>query len=1005
MNYRQFTYHFLTFTLLLASVFSFSLKVAGQTYNFSYFNVPEGLPQSSVNAIYNDSRGYLWIATAGGGVAQFDGEIFKKYNEKDGLSGNIVTGIAEDKEGNMWFTSTWGGVAKYNGRNMVVLTKNDGLQNNSNNCIFIDKKDRVWIGSTSGLCYYENGFFHTLKNSFFNTSINFITSDNKNNIWVGTSDGLIKINGKDTLFFNIENNLPSNDITSLLQNNEGNYLVGFKDAGIHKILAGSIDKEAKLEIETINATHRVSSILEDNDKNIWYSTYNDGIYQINISTDETKHISKENGLETNNINNLYKDRIGNVWIGTNGSGLIRVNNTAFTYFNEIPGLNQNDIFGIIHDNDENLWVATASSGVFKYDGKVSKQYTTQNGLGSNTVRAIAKDNNGDLWFATSKGLSKYSKGTFKNFTTKDGLPSDEIKSLLYDQRGYLWIGTNGAGLCKYDFNTFTTYTTDNGLSHNYIHSLFLDKSENLWIGTGVGINRMSKEVIISFPVSKICNSYISSITEDAFGNIWFGTDRCLTKYDGIDFTTFTTKNGLSSDVVYLVHFHKRGYLWIGTNNGLDKFTFNSYGQIDKIKNYGLSDGFRGVECNSRAVYEDTKNNLWIGTVKGLIKYTPSEDRENVFESKTHITSVKLFFDKIDWLKYSKELSKWYNLPENIELDYSQNHLTFEFNSINLSHPEAVLYSFKLEGFDNDWFPATTKDFATYSNLPPGKYTFKVKSRNNDGVWNQQPVTFSFTINAPLWRSWWFYLIVGLGTFYLVFRMATYKEKRQLQISKELEEKVKERTVLIEKQRDEKEILLKEIHHRVKNNMQVINSLLSIQSNYTKDKKALSLFSEAQNRIRSMALIHEKMYQSGNLSKIDVQDYIISLIDDLVSSYSINCKINLDLKIDALKFEIDTLIPIGLLLNEIISNSLKYAFKGKDKGTITIHLSELKDGTFKLIIGDNGVGMPKGMLQKDDETLGMELIKVFVSQIDGEIERMDKDGTYFEIDFKKRVSKR
>ncbi len=269
MNYRQLTYHFLTFTLLIVSVFCFNLKVVGQTYNFSYFNVPEGLPQSSVNAIYNDSRGYLWVATSGGGVAQFDGKVFKKYNEKDGLAGNIVTGIAEDKEGNMWFTSTWGGVSKYNGRNMVVLTKNDGLQNNSNNCIFIDNKNRIWIGSTSGLCYYENGFFHTLNKSFFNTSVNFITSDIKNNIWIGTTDGLIKINGKDTLYFNTENNLPSNNITSLLQNNEGNYLVGFKNTGIHKILAGSIDKDAKLEVETINSSDRVSSILEDNDKNIW----------------------------------------------------------------------------------------------------------------------------------------------------------------------------------------------------------------------------------------------------------------------------------------------------------------------------------------------------------------------------------------------------------------------------------------------------------------------------------------------------------------------------------------------------------------------------------------------------------------------------------------------------------------------------------------------------------------------------------------------------------------
>src|SRR5690606_27557278 len=253
------------------------------------------------------------------------------------------------------------------------------------------------------------------------------------------------------------------------------------------------------------------------------------------------------------------------------------------------------------------------------------QYTKNNGLASNQTRAILKTPDGKIWIATSNGLSVFANGSIKNFTKVDGLPSNEIKSLAYDKKNnVLWIGTHGGGLSKYNFKNFTNFTTLDGLSHDYIHSLFLDKKGNLWIGTGNGINKMVNEVFTNFPISKLCNSYISSITEDAFGNIWFGTDRCLTKYDGIDFKPFTTKDGLSSDVIYLVHFNRRGQLWVGTNNGLDKFTFNSYGQIDEIKNYGLSDGFRGVECNSRAVYEDDKGNLWIGTVRGLIKYNPSE---------------------------------------------------------------------------------------------------------------------------------------------------------------------------------------------------------------------------------------------------------------------------------------------------------------------------------------------------------------------------------------------
>lgn len=996
MKIYKIKYLFLAlFHLILLSNY-----LIAQSFNFSYFNVPEGLPQSSINAIYNDSRGYLWVATAGGGVAQYDGKEFICYSEKNGLAGNVVTGIAEDNDGNMWFTSTWGGITKFNGRKMITLTQKEGLNNNANHTIFIDKENRIWLGNDEGITIYENGFFKSSTNKNLTHPINFINKDKKGNIWIGSTKGLTKINEKDTLFFNTENNLPSNDITAFITDNNGNYYIGFKDKGIYKIISGSISKNAQLEIEPIYENLSITSIIKDDDKNIWFSTKKNGIFYLN-SSNEIIHVSKENGLETNEINLFYKDKNGNLWLGSNGSGLIKLNLSAFSYFDNVLGLNKNNIFGITSDNENNIWVVSSNEGAFKYDGKTSFNYTVKDGLGSNNVRAVVKDKKGNIWFATTNGLTKYFNGSFKNYTTQDGLPSNQTKSLLVDKKGNLWIGTNGGGLVKYDFKTFKTYTTKNGLSHNYIHSLFEDSKGNIWIGTGDGINKLINETFIAFPSSKLCNTYISSITEDKFGAIWFGTDRCLTKYDGIDFKSFTTKNGLSSDVIYLVHFNKRGNLWAGTNNGIDKFTFNSYGQIESIKNYGLKEGFKGVECNSRAIYEDEKNNLWIGTVKGLIKYNPTDDRENVFESKTHITNVKLFFEPIDWLKFTTNLTKWDNLPINIELNHNQNHLSFEFNSINLTQPKGIKYSFILEGFDKDWGPATTKDVATYSNLPPGDYTFKVKSRNNDGVWNQEPATFSFSITPPFWKTWWFYILAAIIFFYSIFKIFSIKEKRQLEISRELEFKVKERTLVIEKQRDEKEVLLKEIHHRVKNNMQVINSLLSIQSSYTKDENALALFGEAQNRIRSMALIHEKMYQSSDLSKIDFEDYIIALTKDLISTYSINKDISLDLQITPIKFGIDTLIPIGLLLNEIISNTLKYAFVNTPLGTISIYLKQKEHDEYELIIGDNGIGMKQDLLEKKDETLGMELIKVFVSQVDGEIKHLDKKGTYYKIIFKKR----
>ena len=979
-----------------------------QTYNFEYYNVEEGLSQSRVNSIIQDNRGHLWIGTQGGGVCKFDGSNFTQYSEKDGISGNIVTGLTEDKKGNIWITSTWGGVTKYNGRNFFVFSKNDGLLNeNGNNVVFTDKTGKVWIGSGEGIVTYENGTFKKLtkeNNKLNGNIINCINQDNKGNIWIGTNEGITIITKKESIFISQNDGLLSNKITAIEEDYDGNVFIG-SDKGLSKLLAGSIDNKKEFEFNhsTIGGVIvSVTDIIKDKEKNIWIATYENGAYVLNANK-KIRHITKKNGLVTNSLTTLFLDRSGNLWIGTNGAGLIKYGNKAFTYFNKISGLNSPSIFSITEDDQDNIWITTNDDGIFKYNGSTSTQYTIKNGLRSNTVRASIFDKKGNLWFATTNGLTRLKNGVFKTFTTNDGLPSNDTRSLLLDSEDNLWIGTYGKGLSKYDYSSFTNFTTEDGLSHNYIHVLFQDSENNIWIGTGNGVSKYRNGKFTSYAgANGFCNSYIGSIAEDKFAHIWFGTDRCAVRYDGLDFKPITVKDGLSSGVIYLMHGDKKGNLWIGTNNGIDKVSFDSYGQINRIKNYKSKQGFKGVECNSRAIFEDKKHNLWIGTVKGLVKYTPSQDKTNVFEPNIHINNIKLFFEDINWLNYSKELIKWNNLPENLILAYDENHLTFEFSAVNLTFPEDIQYRFKLTPFDDHWFGSTNQTFATYSNLPPGEYTFNVRARNEDGVWNQQPASYNFTITSPWFKKWWVILLFTLVIFYIIFKISSFKEQQQRKISKELEEKVHERTILIESQRDEKEILLKEIHHRVKNNMQVIISLLSIQSGYTKDKAALALFDEAKNRIRSMALIHEKMYQTGDLAHIDFQDYIMALTNDLIDTYAINCDIFLDIKIEKVKFNIDTLIPLGLLLNEIISNALKYAFNETEKGKVVINLTfSEKDNLYTLLVGDNGTGMTKGTLEQEEGSLGMELIKIFVTQLDGEIVRLEDQGTFFEIKFHSR----
>lgn len=1009
INQKKYQYIFKSLPPITIGILLFLsyLHTSAQTYNFQFFNVQEGLPQSKVNAIFQDSRGFLWIGTAGGGICKFNGENFTPYFSKDGIAGDIITDITEDKDNNLWFTASWGGVTKFDGRKFTVYNSDNSNTNiDGNDVIYCDTQGRIWIAEGSDIKIFKNGIFNTINKSLqekIKGSVTTIIEDSKHNLWFTTSNGIIFITETDTLEITTENGLPTNNITTIHEDTEGDFIIGTHHGGVIKLLKGSINNRKQFEFQTfdINPTVIVTAITTDRDKNTVIASSNNGMYFINQNNIIT-HVSRENGLETNNLSTLLKDKSGNLWIGTNGYGLAKLGNTAFTYFDNIEGLNYSNIFGILVDKSD-VWVITGGDGVFKFDGKNVINYTTINGLGGNEVRSIVKDNKGAIWLATNGGLTKYDGNKFTNYTIKNGLPIDQIRSLMIDKNQNLWIGTSGGGLCLMKDGKFTNYGIEQGLSHLYVHSLFEDDKGTIWFGTGNGIHKIKDNIVTNYTNNKgICNSYISSITQDHKGNIWFGTDRCVVKYDGVDFKSMTTENGLSSNTIYFVTNDRNKNIWVGTNNGVDKIALNSYGQVESIKNYGINEGFKGIECNSRAVFQDDKNNLWFGTIKGLIKYNPKEDRLNVFQPIVSIDNVKLFLENVDWNKFSYRFKPWSNLPENLELDYNKNHVTFEYSALNLSNPQYVQYSFKLEPFDNDWFNSTTKTSVTYSNLPPGEYTFYVKARNNDGVWTNEPTTFSFTIKTPFWKTWWFYLVTIVGVIYLLFKISSIRERRQRKISRELERKVRERTLLIEQQRDEKEILLKEIHHRVKNNLQVINSLLSLQSNYTTDEKSLALFDEAKNRIRSMALIHEKMYQSGDLAHIDFQDYIMALTNDLISTYSINCDIFLDIKIDPIKFSIDTIIPLGLLINEIISNTLKYAFVNRNKGVIKIHLTKLGDNKFVLIAGDNGIGMPKEIFEGESTSLGVELIKIFTEQLDGEIKQLETEGTVYELVFTKII---
>ena len=278
-----------------------------------------------------------------------------------------------------------------------------------------------------------------------------------------------------------------------------------------------------------------------------------------------------------------------------------------------------------------------------------------------------------------------------------------------------------------------------------------------------------------------------------------------------NFITYTDQDGLSSNIIYLMVFDNDENLWVGTEKGLDKITLNGNRQITSIKHYGKLEGFAGIETNQNAVFKDQQGNLWFGTIKGVTKYNPKADKINSIEPRTHITGIRLFFENVNWSlindtsDYYKlqsgqavkaefdSITRWYHLPVNLKLPYYTNHLTFDFIGISYKIPEKVKYQFMLEGLDKDWSPVTSKSEAIYSSIRPGKYTFKVISCNNDGVWNQDPDSFSFVITPPFWQTWWFYFFCSIAGISGIFGFIKIREQKLQKAKKILENKVTERT--------------------------------------------------------------------------------------------------------------------------------------------------------------------------------------------------------------------
>lgn len=820
-----------------------------QPVRFERFTTDDGLSQSSISAITQDSLGFLWFATEEG-LNRFDGYEFQVYRSEAGnpnsLSANNILSLCAGENGDLWIGTNGGGLNRLDrqtGRFTRYLHHPDdpsSLAANTVSAIAIDQGGRIWVGTSSGLDMLNprTGIVtHYPRHPYGSIPVTRLLVASDGGLWVGSSEGLTLVDPESGQFTNYQYALQDlrepdignyDDVTALYEDGERNLWVGTYNG------LGKFDLANRRFIRISPAPtgknaltdNLVWDIRQDTAGTIWIATRRGGLNAYDPVTDKFsayQHNRRDSySLSSNEVTSLYIDRQGNLWAGTNGGGanlllLPGGKPQPFRHLANDPddpnSLANNLVFAIHQDADQVIWFGT-QEGLDRYDpatGQFTHLRPDPTILSDplyNNVSAICRDYQGYLWVGTiSSGLYRFdpATGRFDIFRyNKDdpaSISSNVIRSLGVDSLGNLWIGTT-RGLDRFEAMTskFTRYQNDPSrpasLMDNRIWRTYEDRSGRFWVGTDSGLERLDRQTGAFTHLStqerivELGSTGVLAIHEDRSGRLWLGTfGSGLGLFDGAAGKIsrfYRVRDGLPSDVVYGILEDQRGYLWLSTNAGLSRFDPAS----GRFKNFDVKDGLQGNEFNVGAFFQSSDGTLLFGGINGVTLFDPTQVIDNTYIPPVALTSLTRHGESILSGQTPETLQE-------ITLRWPDNYFEFEFAALNFARPEKNQYAYKLEGFDRDWNVIGAKRSGRYTNLPGKSYTLRIKGSNNDGIWNEEGTALRVIVVPPFWETWWFRGTLAAGVLALVGAGLQVRVKSIQRRNRELEALVQARTAQIE----------------------------------------------------------------------------------------------------------------------------------------------------------------------------------------------------------------
>jgi len=834
-------------TLLMTIGFTFFITVCSQKNEFRFLSIDtkSGLSSDIINCILQDHKGYIWIGTMEG-LNRFDGynnKIFKKQLDNNtSLADNMIFDIYLDHKRRLW-VGTQNGLSLYNPDkenftnylldtlklNVNTANRVTGIEENSRNELFI----AVELGSLFTYNPKTDEFYRD-SNDF--KSIKDLIVDKEDRFWLGGVEGLYcyDINSgflKQFYFSDSHfNTIPITDVNTLLE--EGDTIwAGTIRGRIYYILKSSM--QVHLLDYNFEETYYINDIFKGND-GLFYIANTNGLYVFDkIERTAVAYKRQQDnpfGLSGVGVTQTYQDIQGNYWIGAYQGGVnLAVSGKAFENYNRFSKgitLDLINISSMLEDSEGNLWLGSFDQGINVIDPKTNKRKLYLNdpsdpgSFAYGSVYAIFEDSKQNIWIGNYLGyLQRFDKvtGKFVSYPFNPELGQNskgrDVRSIVEDKCGDLWIISHSNGMSRFNPVTkkydhfLSDYSNKNtSLPDNWNFQIIIDRKGLFWIATPSGLsnfNPATKSFKNYFHDDKdstsLCDNFINVLFEDSNENLWIGTKFGLDLFDRKlnRFIHFFERDGLPSNQIKGILEFRPGELWFSTGNGLSRMRYSQDVTSDSLivdfRNFNTSDNLQDIFFWDRSALKLRNGKLVFGSEKGIVLFNPDQIIDNKRIPNVYLTSFKLFNKEVNIGDYDSLLVKSISMTEEIKLKYNQNFLTFGFVAINYIANENNQYKYKMEGFDKDWVFAGNKREATYTNLDPGKYVFRVQASNNDGYWNTKGTSISLVIYPPFWQTWGFrilfiLLIIGLALLLYSFRIKSLKNRNI-----ELEKRVKERT--------------------------------------------------------------------------------------------------------------------------------------------------------------------------------------------------------------------